>query len=324
MLRHARPLWGLAYDIGDRLATGSPLTFGVTRVGMGRLAALLARDRLDAVVSVHATPAVVMAALAAAGRRVPPHATVVTDFVAHGQWIAPGIDRYCVAAPEVEHEFIARGIPRQRVLVTGVPVRPEFEESLPMLEARHALGLDVSTPVVLVMAGSDAGLGRLDDVAAALGRLAGPVQVVFITGRDRRLARRLRRTLAGRPVRVLPYVEDVRRMMAAADLLVTKAGGMTLAEAIAAELPMVIYGSLPGQERRNERFASRAGIALVAHSRRDLAAAIERALRDADLLEHLRQRLRRVRQPGSARRIARVVLEGAHVAATDLAPGDGA
>ena len=99
----------------------------------------------DAVVTVHATPAVAMAALAARGVRLPPHTTVVTDFVAHSQWIARGIDRYCVAADEVKHEFVARGIPPQRVVVTGVPVRAEFEAPVDPAAARAAFGLSPPT-----------------------------------------------------------------------------------------------------------------------------------------------------------------------------------
>ena len=98
--------------------------------------------------------------------------------------------------------------------------------------------------------------------------------------------------------------------MAAADLLVTKAGGMTLAEALAAELPLLLYGSLPGQERRNERFASRAGIALAARSPRDLARLLERALAEPELLEHLRESIRRVRRPDATSRVVDEVLAG--------------
>jgi processive 1,2-diacylglycerol beta-glucosyltransferase len=113
---------------------------------------------------------------------------------------------------------------------------------------------------------------------------------------------------------VLGYAADVRTLRAAADLLVTKAGGMTLAEAMAAEVPLLLHGSLPGQERRNERFAARAGVALVARSRRDLGRLLERALAEPGLLEDLRARMRHVRRPDAARRIADAVLEPAPVA----------
>lgn len=88
--------------------------------------------------------------------------------------------------------------------------------------------------------------------------------------------------------------------MAAADLLVTKAGGVTLAEAMAAELPMVCFGSLPGQEAGNERFATRAGVALLARSEAELLDAIFRPFDDPAVLRSLRDNLRRVRRPRAA------------------------
>ena len=309
MLRRAPLVWGMAYGLGDRLASDSPLTFGMTRVGTAALGRLLEREAPDAVVSVHATPAAAMSRLAEwGGRRLPPHTTVVTDFVAHSQWIAPRIERYCVAAEEVRGEFVARGIPRERVIVTGVPVRAEFEAPVDADAARAALGFSPRVPAVLAMAGSQGSLGRLPDVARALAGFRGRLQGLVVAGRDPALEARLRRLTDGTALRTLGYVADVRTLMAAADLLVTKAGGMTLAEAMAAETPLLLYGSLAGQERRNERFASRAGIALVARSRADLAGMLERALIDPDLLDALRERMRLHRCPDATRRIVGAVL----------------
>lgn len=313
-LRYLPFAWGTAYELADRMTSSSALAFGMTRVGTARLAQMLDAERPDAVVTVHATPAVAMSTLVSLGRRVPPHTTVVTDFVAHGQWIAPDIDRYCVAASEVRHEYIARGIPGRRIVVTGVPVRREFATPIDTAAARARLGLSPSQPVVLAMAGSDGRMGRLSDVVRVLARPARPLQGVVVAGRDAELAATLRRAATGTGVRVLGYTDDVPTLMAAADLLVTKAGGMTIAEALAADLPIVVFGSLPGQERRNERFASRAGIGLVARSRRELAATIDRALATPALLDDLRTSIRRVRQPHAARAIVAAVLE------RDIAP----
>jgi processive 1,2-diacylglycerol beta-glucosyltransferase len=316
LLRHAPALWGLAYALGDRLASDSPLTLGAPRMGAGRLAMLLERLAPAAVLTVHATPAVAMAALAREGHRVPPHTTVVTDFVAHSQWIAPGIDRYCVAAEEVGHELVARGIPRERVVVTGVPVRAEFARAPEPAAARAALGLPSGVPVVLAMAGSWAAVGRLPDVADALAGVHRPVAGMLVAGHDRRLQAALERRAAGTALRVFGFVPDVYRLMAAADLVVTKAGGMTLAEAMALEVPLLFYGSLPGQERRNERYASAAGVALVARRRADLGRLLERALRDPGLLEHLRASMRGRRRPDATRAIVDLVwADGARAAA---------
>ena len=309
LLRRAPFLWGAGYSLGDWMASDSFLTLGVTRLGTKRLAALLDRLAPDVVVTVHATPAAAMSSLARLGNRVPPHTTVVTDFVAHSQWIAGHIDRYCVADPEVRHELIARGIPAERILVTGVPVLPEFSQPVARAAAREDLGLSTRAPLVLAMAGSQGELGRLPDVARVLAAMRRPLQGLVVAGHDPRLKAALTRLTEGTTIRTLGYVGDVRRLMAAADVLVTKAGGMTLAEAMAAEAPLLLHGSLPGQERRNERFAARAGIALVARHHSELAPLLERAFDEPELLERLRARMRRLRRPDATRRIVGAVLD---------------
>jgi processive 1,2-diacylglycerol beta-glucosyltransferase len=90
---------------------------------------------------------------------------------------------------------------------------------------------------------------------------------------------------------------------------------MTLAEAMALDVPLLFYGSLPGQERRNERFAAAAGVALVARGRGDLERLLDRALRDPGLLEHLRAAMRARRRPDAARTIVDLVLDDARTAA---------
>jgi processive 1,2-diacylglycerol beta-glucosyltransferase len=309
ILRRAPLAWGLGYSLGDRLATESPLTFGVTRVGRDRLARALRDLAPDVVVTVHATPSAVLSSLREMGERLPPHTAVVTDFVAHRQWMARHVNRYCVAAEEVKHEYVARGISPPRIAVTGVPVPWAFECAIDPLDARRQLGLWSDVPVVLAMAGSNGSLGKLPAVTRALLRSSRAVQGLIVCGTDESLQARLRRLSEGTGVRILGYVDNVRLLMAAADVLVTKAGGMTLAEATAAELPLVLFGSLPGQERQNERFAARAGIALAARSSRELTALLDRALSAPALLERMRRRMRRLRRPDASRRIVDLVLE---------------
>ena len=311
ILRHAPWAWGIGYSVGDRMATESPATFGVTRVGRQGLARMLRRLAPDVVVTVHATPSAVMSSLRELGEPVPPHTAVVTDFVAHRQWMARRVERYCVAAEEVKHEYVARGIPAERIAVTGVPVPRAFEDSVDLLEARRQLGLDADRPVALAMAGSYGSLGRLPQVTRALVRLPRPIQGLVVCGLDTALESRLQGLVAGTPVRTLGYAHNIRTLMAAADVLITKAGGMTLAEATAAEVPLILFGSLPGQERQNERFAARAGIALAAQSPAELPRLLERALFARDVGERMRRHMRRLRRPDASRHIVDLVLERA-------------
>ena len=119
VLRRARALWRLAYWWGDQLHGDSPLLLGANRLGAARLACLLDRIAPDHVVSVHPTPSAALSFLARRGRAIPTHTAVLTDFVAHGQWLSSHVDRYCVPADAVALALAKRGAPPGRVAVTA-------------------------------------------------------------------------------------------------------------------------------------------------------------------------------------------------------------
>jgi len=316
MLRRAPVLWGAAYWLGDQMNVSSPLLMGVNRLGVRKLGRRMLADPPDHVVSVHPTPVAALSVLRSRGMRIPPHTTVFTDFVAHTQWIHPNMDRYCVPAEEIAHDLTARGVPRERVVVTGIPVGLEFAQPADRGAARLALGLSPRLPVLLFMDGSSGGFGRLEDATRKLLQMEQPLQAVIVAGREAALEARLRSLVAGSEsrVKVFGYVDNVRQLMGAADFLVSKAGGLTLAEALAAELPVICFGSLPGQEARNERFAAMAGVALVASSEAQLHRVIVATLSDSVLLRGIRERIRGYRRPRAARTIVDLVLTEAAAA----------
>lgn len=311
ILRRLPLLWGAAYWLSDQLSVSSPLLMGANRLGIRKLEHLLRSAPPDHVVSVHPTPAAALSELRSRGVLTPPHTTVFTDFVAHTQWIHPHTDHYCVPAEEIAHSLTARGVPGDRVVVTGIPVAGAFARPADRAAARLALGLSSRLPVLLLMAGSAGKLGRLEEAALTLLQIEEPFEAVLVAGREQGLEGRLRSLVAGREgrIKVFGYVDNIRQLMAAADLIVSKAGGLTVAEALAAELPIICFGSLPGQETRNERFATMAGVALGAPSAAQLHRVVAAAVRDPVLLRDIRDRIRLYRRPHAARSIVNLVLE---------------
>ena len=163
MLRRAPALWGGAYWLGDQISVSSPFMLGLNRVGARKLRRLLRARRFDQAVSVQPTPAAALSFLRSRGEPTPPHTTVFTDFVAHTQWIHPHVDRYGVPAEEIAHELTAKGLPREGVVVTGIPVTREFLHQPDRAAARLAVGLSPRLPVLLFMDGSGGGFGRLEE-----------------------------------------------------------------------------------------------------------------------------------------------------------------
>ncbi|MCS7235504.1 MAG: glycosyltransferase [Armatimonadota bacterium] len=307
-VRHAPRLWGAFYDATGHIRPDSPTQRFINRLGKSRLLAYLRERDFHVVVSVHPTPAGSLSELKGEGKVHHPSAVVLTDYAVHSQWIHPYVDLYCVASEEVRAGLVDRGVPADRIRVTGIPVDPAFAQPVDRGEVARRLGLDPSRTTVLVMAGAYAMLGGILDVHRVLLTLRKPVQAVFVCGRDHALVQRLRQRSRRRPdFHVHGFVSNVHEWMAAADLLITKAGGITVSEALVRELPMVIYRPIPGQEEWNTRMLAAAGAAWVARDPEDLRRALDRLLADPGALESMRAAARRVRRPHAAREAAEAI-----------------
>ena len=308
-LRWAPWLWGLAYRVSGRMGPGSPAMRGVDRLGATGLGGYLRATRPDVVVHVHPTPAGAMAWLRARGLTRVPHGIVLTDFVAHPQWIHAGLERYFVPAEDIRAELLARGVSPDRVVASGIPIGPAFALPADRAALRRDLGLAPSPPAVLVTGGMRGSLGGIAEACAVLAGLPVAFQAAAVCGDHARLARRLRARHAGDPrFRVLGRVFDMERVIGAVDLVVTKAGAVTCAEALALERPLLFYRSLPGQERANEVFLERAGAGVRAPDRMSLAARLRALLAEPSRLGVLEAAARRLRRAEGGRLVAKEML----------------
>ncbi|MDR5708759.1 MAG: glycosyltransferase [Armatimonadota bacterium] len=309
-VRHAPAVWGAFYYATGNIRPDSPTQRLINRLGRQRLVAYLRNVRPALLVHVHPTPAGVVSDLKAEGEVHQPSAVVLTDYAIHSQWIHPHVDRYCVPSEAVRAGLVDRGVPADRIFITGIPIAREFTLPLDRREVAPRLGLDPDRTTVLVMAGAYAMLGGILEIHRVILSLPHRVQAVFICGRDAGLVERLRRRSRRRPeVRVEGYVANVAEWMTCADLLVTKAGGATVSEALAKALPMVIYRPIPGQEEWNTRMLVEAGAARIARNPEELARLLHGLLRDPGELDRMQQAARKAARPNAAREAAQRILE---------------
>jgi 1,2-diacylglycerol 3-beta-galactosyltransferase len=276
--------------------------------------------RPDVIVSVH--PLLNHAALRAradAGMRVP-LITVITDLGrVHEGWLLPEADMTVVPAREVYQRALERGVPPERLRLLGHPVHPKFEDvSETKAEIRKGLGLPSDRPIALLMAGGEGG-GKLLPTTLALAKSRLPFHLVVVTGRNAALKAKLEE-LAPQlptPMTVLGFRNDVPELMRASDLLVTKAGPGAIAEASIAEVPVVVYDFVPGQERGNLDYVRTNGIGVVALTAAEVVASVTRIVHNQERLVAMRARQTSIAPRGSSRRIAELIAE---VAATGSVP----
>ena len=239
--RYAPKIYGAGYRREEKHP--SSLFYEQSIRGIGPLYEELIDQAPDAVICVHLFPAMMMTELRCSyGVRIPTY-FVATDFTC-----SPGVgdlqvDGLCIPHRDLIPEFVTAGLPQERLFPTGIPVGRQFLHPESREEARRALDLPVDGRILTLACGSNH-------------RMYQQMQSDFFRPVDR--------------VRVLGYTHEMFRYMYASDLLLTKAGGLTTAEAVAAGTPLLYLNAVPGCESHNIDFMTRHGCALAVSSDEEL------------------------------------------------------
>ena len=297
--RNAPFLYGGFYGAAQWVGEHRRLQGGLNRVGRRRLRDYVRNRRPDVVVSTYPTPSAVLCNLKRRGEVSVPSVTVLTDCASHSQWIHEGVDLYIVGHEALREELVRLGVPGGRIQASGVPVRPGFTP-------RGDCPVDGP---VLITVGAEGMLRRAEALCRAVAQCA--PRTIVVCGRDEALRRGLEsmvRALGG-ALEVYPFVEDIDRHYAGASLFVGKPGGVTVAEALAVGLPMVLYGAIPGQERANESFVLAGGAGRMATSIPEVCAIVTELLADPDQLAGMSQRAAALGTPNAARDAASSIID---------------
>lgn len=308
-VRHAPSLYEAFYRSSGYIRPDSAFQRWLNSLGRREIAALLKRRSPRMVVNTFPTPLGAISSLRAMRRTQVPQVAVVTDYSVHSQWLHPEVDRYYVGSEELKGAMVQRGIPEERIEVTGIPVRPAFREPVDTDEVRRRFGIGEG-PVVLLMAGAYGMIGGFDAVVGELVRSGPAATYVAIAGHDIQLRNRLREVArtAHHPLVPIGYTDEVAQLMAVADILVSKAGGLTVSESMARGLPMAIFRPIPGQEMSNLRLVLARGAGFHARTLAELSSGLRHFLEDEEVSEPMREAARRLGRPQAAFTIAQDVL----------------
>ncbi|TFW09345.1 glycosyltransferase [Oxalobacteraceae bacterium OM1] len=307
-------LWGQLYKATDRAepdAWPQRLRRGIERTSARALLRALDVTDPDLILCTHFLPAELLGYLAARRPLRSPVWVQVTDFDLHRMWVQPNVAGYFVASEEVAHRMRARGVPAERIHLTGIPVMPAFRQLPERRACALELSLDPQRPTVLLMGGG-AGLGGLPAVAAQLLGCDARVQLAVLAGRNPAVLAAMKALAAAHPGRVaaLPFTDRVERVMACADLVVTKPGGLTVSECLAFGLPMVLHSPIPGQEERNADYLLEQGVAVKAGDAVTLEYLVRQLLSDAERRAAMAARARALGRPDAAGKVIEILLAG--------------
>lgn len=279
------------------------------RINSKPLLAQIAKHQPELIICTHFLPAEILSHLVASGALHCPVWVQVTDFDLHRMWVQDHMAGYFAPNDEVAFRMREHGIAEEMIHVSGIPIMAAFSQQAQRKAWARELGIAPHVMTLLLMGGG-AGFGSVAAVAEHLLRIPGDFQIIALAGKDPATLLALQELASRHPGRLAPqgYTGQIERLMACADLVVTKPGGLTTAESLAMGLPMIVIAPIPGQEEHNANYLLEQGVALKAFDLVTLAYRIRYLLAHPGKLDDMRASAKALGRPDAARRVLATVL----------------
>jgi processive 1,2-diacylglycerol beta-glucosyltransferase len=262
---------------------------------------LICQTNPDLVINTHFLPAEIIASLRKRGECTVPQVTVTTDFETHRLWVNQPCEHYFTATEEGAIGLSAWGIPREDITVTGIPIHPLFSKPKDRKEVLKRQNLDGDRPIILQSAGGF-GVGPIEKIYKSLLNIERPLEIVVVTGKNAAAKNQLSQVSCPKRHRcqILGFTDQMDELMCAADLVVSKPGGLTTSETLARGAAMVIVDPIPGQESRNSDFLLENGAAIKVNNLAALGHKLEAIFSDPTRLTQLKSNAAKLGRPRAA------------------------
>ena len=308
VIQHSPELWDYLYDNPAVLKQTHRLREMIHKFNTSKLKTLLDDFKPDAIICTQAFPCGMVADYKKTFGLMVPIIAVLTDYAPHSYWVYSNVDQYIVPSKETGDKLTADGIDQSRIKVYGIPIDPKFRTSPDKKGLREKLGLDPEKPCVLIMGGTQ-GLGPIKELVRILDRSSLALQSIIACGTNKKLYKWLKPRWYRKKSLIISYATNIDEFMDASDIILTKPGGITTAEALAKGLPMLIVNPLPGQEAMNTKFLLKEGVAIKAENPDEVVVLLEELFENNNKLKTMRDKARLLAKPDSALDIAKLVLE---------------
>lgn len=299
-------LWGASFHATDGRALARVITATTWPIARNGAKALVRSHPADLIVTVH--PFANSFVLRALGKNRPPFINVVTDMVTtHALWFDKRADLILVPTKTARQTAIENNMPPEKVRVVGLPVADKYCKPLGRKSVlRKKLGWPLDRPIVLLVGGGE-GMGPLAKTAREIDASGLDVSLVIVCGRNQSLKAILEAQKWENPTFIYGFTREMPDFMRASDFIVTKAGPGTIAEALNAQLPIILYAKLPGQEDGNVTFVEEEGAGVWAPKPQNVVRALTRWISRPAEKKKVIENCRRAGRPEAARVIARTI-----------------
>ena len=282
-------IWKLMYTTTNKKSLNKIVEI-INKTISKKLIPLLAEEKPDLIISTHPFSTEMISHLKKNENLNIPLICIMTDYAPHRTWLSPNVDSYVVANEEMIEPMEEMGVEKNKIHPFGIPVDNDFFNFVNKKEELRNLGLRDDLPTILIMAGNF-GLANIGKVFVKLQKVDLDFQIIIITGKNKGLFNDLKQLTHGKrlrkrdkilakmhlknisekhlkimavkksdefkitkPTKLIYYTNEVDKYMHVSDLIITKPGGLTISEALACNLPMALFGTIPGQEEENANF----------------------------------------------------------------------
>ncbi len=313
LVNKAPHVLGYFYELMDRPVsprrTSDRLRLMAEKLNLRPFLKFLKSEPWDVIVNTHFLPAELIASLRKQGKLATPHLTVTTDFETHRLWVNQPCDHYFSATSEGAAYLRHWGVPAGDITVTGIPIHPVFSQPKDRGECLKRQGLVGDRPILVQISGGF-GVGPIEEIYRGILALDVPIEIVVIAGRNETARQQLEKVEVPSRHRahILGFTDQIDELMAVADIVVSKPGGLTTSEILARGAAMAVVNPIPGQESRNSDFLLENGAAVKINNLATLSHKLTPLLEDPSRLARLKENARRIGKPQAAFDIARRAL----------------
>jgi 1,2-diacylglycerol 3-beta-galactosyltransferase len=309
-VRKRQAFFKFTYDLSELPVTNFVLEKTIAALLQKLMQSLVEEIQPDAVLSTyHLYNPAIRAALSSIHSSIP-FFTIITDLAkVHSFWFQSSPDKIFVATDTVRAEAISRGIDEEKIILSGIPIHPKFTQyTRNKTEIRSNLGWSTELPTILAVGSRR--IGNLLQHLVVLNDLRIPVQLAVIAGGDDESYCQLQSMKWHIPAHLYNYVDNISSMMHAADVLISKAGGLIITESLACGLPILLIDFIPGQETGNIAFVCKNQTGAMVQTPKDLLLILENWLReDQKLLKMIASNAARTGRPNAAYQVAETIWE---------------
>lgn len=264
----APELYGLIYEMTSGMKPGR--TFGKLLHSLGKRKVQRLINEIHPDVIIHTFPYLAAAQLGEETATLTPVFTVITDYVLHGRWLHPNTTKYFISSDDMKASLMETGITEDAIVVSGIPIRQPFEQIYDREELFHKYNLNLKRKYLLLAAGVYGVLSKINGLIERILDLT-CFDVIVVCGNNPKLRSVVEASFHDNSrVQVFGYTDRMHELMCISSVLLTKAGAITLTEALAQRLPIIVYRPLPGQEAGNANSMASRGIIDVAHDETEL------------------------------------------------------